>query len=72
MSTRNEKLYAMARRRGCYFTEVVRENGAGDEYEFVYLLYVLNYPEPIEFDDIDEAEFDIRSRPVVKGYGYAA
>ena len=37
------------------------EAAEGDDY----LLFVLDYPEPIEFDDLDEVEFDILSRPVV-------
>jgi hypothetical protein len=34
--------------------------------ELVYWLFVYDYKDQVEFDDMDEVEFDLNSRPVVK------
>ena len=67
LQTRFRKLQRMALERGCRLWEGPleydddEEEHEGDDY----LLFVSDYPEPIEFDDLDEVEFDILSRPVV-------
>lgn len=60
---RLKRLKAMAGRRGCYLDAC--ENMEADEDESVYLLYVLHYPDPVEFENMDEVEADLNSRPVI-------
>ncbi len=45
---------------GGYFCEFVNETDGG--YEHAYLFHALDYLEPINFGDNDEAKFDLRSQ----------
>jgi hypothetical protein len=70
---RLSKLQTMAHARGC---KLYMDGPLDDDTDFskgldapeddVYLLFVGDYPEPVEFDDLDEVEFDLNSRPFVK------
>jgi hypothetical protein len=68
---RVKRLQRMAEARGCELHEVYDYAAPWAEDKLDYLLYVPDpngdrYPEPVEFDDMDEVEADLNSRPVVE------
>jgi hypothetical protein len=65
---RLKNLQKMALRRACELHELTSErvHDEDGELELVYWLFIDGYLEPVEFDDMDEVEFDLKSRPVAK------
>ena len=69
VTTRLKNLQKLARRRGCEQHELTSErffDPEAGQIEIIYWLFVLDYKDPVEFDDLDDVEFDLNSRPVVK------
>jgi hypothetical protein len=67
--SRLKSLQTMARRRGYELHEVTSErmhDPETNELELEYWLFLLDYKDPVVFDDLDEVEFDLKSRSSVE------
>jgi hypothetical protein len=54
------------KRRGCELHELHDGYDDANETILIYWLFVADYKDPVVFDDLDEVEIDLKSRPVVK------